>query len=161
MLFRSTKLGNISGTGAVSMADNGTQLFVACNGPSYIYNSSTNAFAQITDADFPGAGTVTYLDGYFVFNEPNSQKIWVTTLYDGAQIDPLDFASAEGSPDGVVGVLADHRQLWVFGTNSVEVWYDSGNPDFPLSRIDGAYNELGCVAPYSIAKMDKIGRAHV
>ena len=61
--YVATKVGTISGTGAVSMADNGTQLFVACNGPSYIYNSSTNAFAQITDADFPGAGTVTYLDG--------------------------------------------------------------------------------------------------
>ena len=149
-----TKLGNISGTGAVSMADNGTQLFVACNGPSYIYNSSTSVFAQITDSDFPGATTVSYLDGYFVFNEPSSQKIWVTSLYDGAAIDPLDFASAEGAPDGVVGILVDHRQLWVFGVNSVEVWYDSGNADFPLSRIDGAYNELGCVAPYSIAKMD-------
>lgn len=152
--YVATKLGNISGTGAVSMADNGTQLFIACNGPSYIYNTSTDVFAQITDSDFPGATTVSYLDGYFVFNEPSSQKIWVTSLYDGAAIDPLDFASAEGAPDGVVGVLVDHRQLWVFGTNSVEVWYDSGGSDFPLSRIDGAYNELGCVAPYSIAKMD-------
>ena len=150
-----TTLGTVSGTsGPVSMADNGIQLFVACNGPSYIYNSQTNVFAQITDSDFPGAVTVSYLDGYFVFNEPNSQKIWVTALLDGTSVDPLDFASAEGSPDGVVGVIADHREIWVFGTNSVEVWYDSGNADFPLSRIQGAFNELGCAAPYSIAKMD-------
>ena len=150
-----TTLGTVAGTsGPVSMADNGTQLFVACNGPGYIYNATTNAFAQITDSDFPGAVTVTYLDGYFVFNEPNSQKIWVTGLLDGLSVDPLDFASAEGSPDGVVGIIADHREVWVFGTNSVEVWYNSGNADFPLSRIQGAYNELGCAAPYSIAKMD-------
>jgi hypothetical protein len=136
------------------MADNGTQLFVACNGPSFIYNSQTNVFAQITDGDFPGAVTVSYLDGYFVFNEPDSQKIWVTALLDGTSVDPLDFASAEGSPDGVVGIIADHREIWVFGTNSVEVWYNSGNADFPLSRIQGAFNELGCAAPYSIAKMD-------
>ena len=150
-----TTLGTVSGTsGPVSMADNGIQLFVACNGPSYIYNSQTNVFAQITDGDFPGAVTVSYLDGYFVFSEPNSQKIWVTALLDGTSVDPLDFASAEGSPDGVVGIIADHREIWVFGTNSVEVWYDSGNADFPLSRIQGAFNELGCAAPYSIAKMD-------
>lgn len=150
-----TTLGTVSGTsGPVSMSDNGTQLFVACNGPSYIYNSQTNVFAQITDSDFPGAGTVSYLDGYFVFNEPNSQKIWVTALLDGTSVDPLDFASAEGSPDGVVGIIVDHRELWVFGTNSVEVWYNSGNADFPLSRIQGAFNEIGCAAPYSIAKMD-------
>lgn len=150
-----TTLGTVAGTdGPVSMADNGIQLFVACNGPSYIYNSQTNVFAQITDSDFPGAVTVSYLDGYFVFNEPNSQKIWVTALLDGTSVDPLDFASAEGSPDGVVGIIADHREVWVFGTNSVEVWYNSGNADFPLSRIQGAFNELGCAAPYSIAKMD-------
>lgn len=150
-----TELGTVSGTsGPVSMVDNGIQLFIACDGPSYIYNSQTNVFAQITDGDFPGAVTVTYLDGYFVFNEPNSQKIWVTGLLDGTSIDPLDFASAEGSPDGVVGIIADHREIWVFGTNSVEVWYDSGNADFPLSRIQGAFNEIGCAAPYSIAKMD-------
>jgi hypothetical protein len=150
-----TMLGTVAGIkGPVSMADNGTQLFVACNGPSYIYNVTTNVFAQITDSDFPGAVTVTYLDGYFVFNEPNSQKIWVTGLLDGLSVDPLDFASAEGSPDGVVGIIADHREIWVFGTNSIEVWYNSGNADFPLSRIQGAYNELGCAAPYSIAKMD-------
>ena len=152
--YTPTLLGTVSGTGPVSMADNGTQLFVACNGPSYIYNSSTNAFAQITDPDFPGAVTVGYLDGYFVFNEPNSQKIWVTALLDGTSVDPLDFASAEGNPDGVVSILSNFREIWVFGTNSIEVWYDTGAPDFPLQRIQGAYNELGCAAAYSVAKMD-------
>lgn len=149
------EIGSVFGdSGPVSMADNGTQLFIACNGPSYIYNTTTDVFSRITDPDFPGAVTVSYLDGYFVFNEPDSQKIWVTSLLDGLSVDPLDFASAEGSPDGVVGIIADHREIWVFGTNSVEVWYNSGNADFPLSRIQGAYNELGCAAPYSIAKMD-------
>jgi hypothetical protein len=150
-----TLIGTVSGTSSpVSMADNGTQLFVACNGPSFIYNSLTNVFQQITDTDFPGAVTVGYLDGYFVFNEPNSQKIWVTALLEGTLVDPLDFASAEGSPDGVVGIIVDHGQLWVYGTNSIEVWYNSGNADFPFSRIQGAFNELGCAAAYSLAKMD-------
>jgi len=149
-----TKIGDVSGTGPVSMADNGIQLFIACNGPSYIYNSNTLAFAQITDPDFPGAVTVGYLDGYFVFNEPNSQRIWVTSLFDGSSIDPLDFASAEGSPDGLVSLIIDHREAWLFGTNSVEVWYDAGLVDFPLTRIQGAFNEIGCAAAYSVAKLD-------
>jgi hypothetical protein len=147
-------IGLISGAGPVSMADNGTQIFIAANPDGYIYNTSTQTFAQITDEDFPGAVTVGYLDGYFVFNEPDSQRIWVTSLLDGTSIDPLDFASAEGSPDGLVSLIIDHREAWLFGTNSVEVWYNSGEADFPLSRIQGAYNEIGCIAPYSVAKMD-------
>ena len=149
-----TLLGTVSGSGPVSMADNGNQLFVACNGPSYIYNSSTSVFQQITDPDFPGAVAVGYLDGYFVFNEPNSQKVWVTSLLEGTQVDPLDFASAEGSPDGLVSLIIDHREAWLFGTNSVEVWYDAGNADFPLARLQGAFNEIGCAAAYSVAKLD-------
>ena len=148
------KIGDVADGGPVSIADNGTQLFFACNGPSYIYNEATNEFKQITDPDFPGAVTVGYLDGYFVFNEPTSQRVWVTALLDGSSIDPLDFASAEGSPDGLVAVNVDHREAWLFGTDSVEVWYDVGGTDFPLQRIQGAFNEIGCVAAFSIAKLD-------
>jgi hypothetical protein len=147
-------IGTVSGTGPVSMADNGTQLFIACGGPSYIYNNSTGAFGPITDPNFPGALTVGYLDGYFVFIEPNSQKVWVTSLLDGTSINPLDFASAEGSPDNLVSMIVDHREAWLFGTNSVEVFYDAGNADFPLQRIQGAYNEIGCAATFSVAKLD-------
>jgi len=152
--YTATFLGTVSGTGPVSMADNGTQLFIACNGPSYIYNSLTNVFVQITDPDFPGALTVGYLDGYFVFIQPNTQKLWVTALLEGTSVDPLDFASAEGSPDNLVSMIVDHREVWLYGTNSVEVWYDAGTSPFPLVPVQGAFNEVGCIAAFSVAKLD-------
>ena len=147
-------LGTVSGSGPVSIADNGTQLFFACNPDAFIYDEAANTFTQITDPAFAGAVTVGYLDGYFVYNEPNSQKVWVTDLYNG--LIPQEFASAEGSPDGLVAVNVDHREAWLFGTDSVEVWYDAGiaPPDFPLTRIQGAFNEIGCAAAFSVAKLD-------
>jgi hypothetical protein len=152
--YTTTLLGTVAGTGPVSMADNGTQLFIAANPQGYIYNNTTNVFSQITDPDFPGAVTVAYLDGYFVFNEPNSQKVWVTSLLDGLSVDPLDFASAEGTPDLLTSLVVNNREVWLLGTNSIEIWYDAGTPDFPLARIQGASNEIGCAAPYSVAKAD-------
>jgi len=149
-----TLIGIVSGSGPVSMADNGTQIFIACNPDGFIYNVSTSVFARITDVDFPGAGSVGYLDGYFVFNEPDSQKFWITSLLDGTSVDPLDFASAEGYPDNVIALIVDHREVFLFGTTSVEVWYDAGTPDFPLARIQGAFMEVGCEAAYSVAKLD-------
>ena len=148
------ELGTVANDGPVSMANDGVHLFVACNGPSFVYNTSTSAFQQITDPDFPGALTVSYLDGYFVFIEPNSQRVWVTALLDPTSVDPLDFASAEGDPDGLVSSIVDHSEVWLFGTNSIEVWYNSGNADFPLQRIQGAFNEIGCAATFSVAKLD-------
>jgi hypothetical protein len=144
----------IAGTGPVSMTDNGSQIFIAANPNGYIYNINTTAFAQIGDFDFPGAVTVGYINGYFVFNEPNSQRVWVTELFDGASIEPLSFASAEASPDNVVSLIVDHKEIWIFGNNSTEVWYDAGQPDYPLAPIQGAFLETGCAAPYSVAKMD-------
>lgn len=152
--WTSTLLGSVSGSGPVSIADNGTQIFIACNPDGYIYNTQTLTFTQITDPDFPGAVTVGYLDGYFVFTQPDSQIIWITSLLEGTQIDPLDFASAEGSPDKVSGIIISNREVWVLGTLTTEVWYDAGTADFPLQRIQGAYNEVGCGAPYSIVKLD-------
>jgi hypothetical protein len=151
--YVATLRGTVAGTGPVSMSDNGTQLFIAANGPGYIYNSSTAVFAQITDVDFAGALIVGYLDGYFVFIQPNSQVVWISDVLDGTSI-PGDFRSAEGSPDGLVSMIIDHAQLWLFGTNSVEVWYNSGDVDFPLTPVQGAFNEIGCAAAFSVAKLD-------
>lgn len=152
--YQATFLGNVLGSGPVSITDNGTQIFIAANPFGYIYNMTTNVFAQITDPDFAGASTVGFLDGYFVFTQPNSQVFWVTNLLDGTSVEPLNFASAEGSPDDLVGLIVDHREVWLFGTSSVEVWYNAGTVGFPLERIQGAFNEIGCAAAYSIAKLD-------
>ena len=159
------KIGDVSGSGPVSIADNGATMFFACNGPSYTYFEPTGEFNQITDPNFPGAVTVAYIDNLFVFNEPNSQRIWsVDTILINPPNPPeyiyplvfnsTDFSSADGSPDGVVAINVDHRQMWVFGTDSVEVWYNAGLANFPLTPVQGAFNEIGCVAPYSIAKLD-------
>lgn len=152
--WAAVEMGTVSGSGPVSMAFNGLQIFIACNPQAYLYTLDGDVFEEITDEDFPGAQTVAFIDGYFIFNEPGSQRFWITASYDGAQIDPLEFASAEGSPDELVTLIADHNELWLFGANSVEVWYDAGLVDFPFTRIQGAFNELGCAAPYSVAKMD-------
>jgi hypothetical protein len=155
-------LGTVSGTGPVSIADNGAVIFFACNGPSYTYFEPTGEFNQITDENFPGAVTVAYIDNLFVFNEPNSQRIYSVDTVDpltAQYIYPLvfsatDVSSADGSPDGVVAINVDHRQMWVFGTDSVEVWYNAGLANFPLTPVQGAFNEIGCAAPYSVAKLD-------
>ena len=69
-------------------------------------------------------------------------------------IDPLAFAAAESSPDLVQAVASNNREVWVFGAGTTEIWYDAATVPFPLAPIQGAYNEIGCIAPFSIAKLD-------
>jgi hypothetical protein len=160
-LFASTLLGTVTGTGPVSMTDNGTMLFIAANPDAFTYYSDTGIFAKVTDGNFAGAKTVAFIDGYIVYNPPNTQLLYSvnTIAIGGGAIDPLVYdllnvAAAEGSPDLIQAIIPDHREIWVLGTNSVEVWYNAGTANFPFARIQGAFNELGCSAAYSVAKLD-------
>ena len=152
--YNATLLGTVTGTGPVSIADSGIQIFFACNPDAYVYTNATNVFAKITDPNFAGAQTVCYIDGYFAFNQPGTQIIWTTNIFDAMVIDPLAFAAAESSPDLVQAVASNNREVWVFGAGTTEIWYDAATVPFPLAPIQGAYNEIGCIAPFSIAKLD-------
>jgi len=70
--------------------------------------------------------------------------------------DPLEIASANGSPDNLVAVLSDHRELILFCETTIEFWYNSGSLDFPFQRSEGSFIERGCGAKYSPAKMDNM-----
>jgi hypothetical protein len=146
-------IGSIIGQGLYSLSDNGSQLFISCNPNGYIYDIASDVLTKITDEDFPGSSVVDYLDGFFIVLEPNSQKFYISSIYDGLTWDSLDFASAEGLPDDLVTLCVDHRELWLFGTESIEVYTNSGD-SFPFSRIPGVFIEKGCGARYSVAKLD-------
>jgi hypothetical protein len=153
-----TSLGTLAtSTGRVDMADNGTQIIIV-DGPSgYIYNTNTSTFATITSPGFPGASSVTFLNGYFVVTKPNSGQFFCSALYDGLTWNALDFATAESNPDNLIRVMADNGQLVLLGPETTEFWSDSGALDFPFARVGAAAIEWGLAAQWSLCKfMDSI-----
>jgi hypothetical protein len=148
-----TELGSLNtDRGPVSMSDNGNHV-VAVDGPNgYVWSITDEVYGQITDPDFPGADQVTFQDGYFIFNKPNSGEFFISSI-NGTDFDALDIATAEGSPDNLVGLISSNQNVQLFGTQSVEVYYNSGDADFPFSRIQGALVDVGCSAAFSIAKI--------
>ena len=153
----STTLGTIAGSGRVGMADNGDQLCIVTGPKGYIYDS--DGLREIADRDFPGADDVTVLDGFFVFLNPGSgqsgEQFFKSGLYDGESFDALDFASAESYPDDLVRVFADHSELLLFGSETIEIWFNAGAADFPFRRAQGSVIEQGIGAKWSIAKCDE------
>jgi hypothetical protein len=149
-----TELGTLNtSTGRVSMVDNGTHLVIVDGGNGYVWNLDTSLFTAIDDEDFSGATMVSFLDGYFIFNITGTGRFQISGLLD-TTIDGLDFATAEGNPDVLVSLLVDDRQLWLFGTVSTEIFYNSGNADFPFERISGGVLSVGCAAAFSVAKIN-------
>lgn len=148
-----TSLGSIAGTNRVGMADNGTQLCIVQGSNGYVYTVAGGLVA-ISDADFPGADTVDFLDQYGIFSKPSSGQFFISALDDFTDIDALDFATAESAPDDLYRVYVHHRELLLFGTETIEQWYDSGATDFPFERIPGGIFEHGLVAPFAVADID-------
>jgi hypothetical protein len=150
-----TSLGTIGTTsGRVYMADNGAMLMLTDGSAGYTYTYATTTFATIVDADYPGAGTNTWLEGFFVVNKPDTQRFYVSAINDASSWDALDFASAESNPDDLVRVFADNGKLYLLGKISSEIWVNAGEQDFPFVKISGASIEYGCAAPASVCKYD-------
>lgn len=137
--------------GNVSIDENNTQLGI-CDGQNlYVFTYSTNTFAQVTDPDLPTEiGFLTVLDGYFVVNESNSGRFYISQINDGATWNALDFATAESNPDELLCVKNALGQLWLLGRNTSEIWTNTGASNFPFSRISGAIMEVGVIAPHSV-----------
>ena len=58
-------------------------------------------------------------------------------------VNPLNFATAERSPDGVLGVEVLGDQFWLPGSGSTEVWYVSQDPINRMQRLQGVVFDRG------------------
>jgi len=153
--YTATLLGTIgTATGEVGMASNGTEVLIVDGVGGWI--ATTSALTQIVDVDFPnGVRRCAFQDGYFIVTGDGSQKFYINeSINSGTNWNGTEFASAEGSPDNTVGVISDHRELWLFGSGATEVWVNTGNADFPFERSGNTFIEHGCAAAGTVAKLD-------
>lgn len=146
-------IGAINSTG-IDIDRNASAVIVVNQPNAYYYDGTT--FAQITDADFTsrGAGDVEFVDNFLLFREPDSGRFFGSDLGDETSYDALNFATAEAIPDDLVGMKIDHRQVVLMGSESVEIWENTGAPGFPFERSVNGFVEIGCFNGRTVAKLD-------
>jgi hypothetical protein len=151
-----TAIGTLSTSiGRVGISDNSVDQIIVVDGPSgYVYNAATEVFAKITDTDFPGATHVDFLDGYSIFCGNAAGRFGISAINDSKSFDALDYATAESDPDDTVALAVDHREVWLFGSNSAEPWQNTGAADYPFERIGGGTSNMGIAARYSLTRMN-------
>lgn len=98
----------------------------------------------------------SYLDGFFVASTPNSKQLQTSQPFDGTTWSGLDYGIKEGYPDNIQALLADHEELWVFGTSATtEIWQDTGNPQgIPFSRQTGMVLPVACIAQFTPVQLN-------
>ena len=105
-----------------------------------------------TDGAFSGGSSVDIMDNYFVYNNPGTQQWGASDL-----LSPISgatsYAFKDGSPDKLVALICDHREVYLMGESSSEVWTDVGAVPFPFQRIPGTSTQQGIVAPQSLYRL--------
>jgi hypothetical protein len=132
----------------------GVNSAVVCVPPKAFTCTDTGPLNQITGT-FPGATSVTYIDGYYVFTGASyDAKFFISYLLDPTQFNALDFAFADAVPNVIRRVVTLRDELWIIGDKAIEVWYDSGDADFPFRRRSGGLISIGCDSIRTVAIAD-------
>lgn len=150
-----------NGTSYVSMCDDGVYLILSVEGTGLAYNLSTNVLTTIVPDD-PALtfGRVAYIDNYIVTNQPDTRRFWLSNLANPLIWGALSYYDAQARPDNIVTLYVDHREVWLYGSQSVEVWTPTGRPlnDLqgigPLARMQGVFIEQGIAAPWAVQALD-------
>jgi len=104
-----------------------------------------------SDGAFSGGETCDIVDNYFVYNRPESQQFGASGVLSPVS-GATSFSSKDGSPDDLIALIVDHREVYLMGEVSSEVWTDVGGVPFPFQRIPGTNTQHGIAAKFSLAR---------
>lgn len=130
----------------------GTTYLLYNNRESLPFTQTFGTFASFGYPQVDNASHVELLDGYFIYNKRPTNTFFVSN-WNNITVNPLSFASSEGDPGAIQGLIRRGRELRLITERTTEVWQDTGNADFPFERIPGGFFEMGAIAPDSIAKI--------
>lgn len=150
--WTSAALGTVnSSSGRATIVYDGLNVIVSA-GKRYAYNLDAKALSVLSEA--PAGTEADGVDGYTVFIEAGTGKFWYGEYQDPADVDGLNFATAEAYPDDLVGIVILQRKVVLLGATSIEEWYNAGGADNLFERIEGSVRDRGCAAAGSIARID-------
>ena len=158
----------VTTSGQVSIRDNGDGgVVVIVDGPNgyyYVFGAGGSAvgpvgtFAKITSSAFLGATRVAYIDGWWIFNQPGTPVFYTNAAQYSSNFNASNFALKDGFSDNLIGVMESKEELWLIGETTTEIWYDAGGQYFAFQRLVGTLLQVGCKAPYSIARFSSQGQ---
>ena len=138
-----------------SNGDGGGEIFITSGGNGYLYDTGTAVFSTI--AALSGKATMgDQLDGYFLAFDANTSTFYVSDLLDGTTWDATQFAqrSTQADPWVTMRVNPANRYIYLIGSQTGEVWYDSGAAPFPFALNPAGSIPYGCAAPFSMEVCD-------
>ncbi len=154
--------GNTPLTGTVSnssdnpvrMAGNATDIMVVSDGIAYWNDGGT--ITTVSDPPWTSAIDVVFLDGFFIVLDDDGSaaggQFFISP--DPSTWDALDFSTSPASANKLVALAVDHGELWVFGTEVTQVFFNNGNADFPFVPNPSGVIMQGILTRDSLQQLD-------
>lgn len=137
-------------------ADAGDEIFITSGGRGYIFKLSTSVLSQVMigSSAVPLASQQgDFLDGFFLSLDRSTSTLQLSELNDGESTwDSTQYAQRTAGSDPWRSLIVSNRDIWLFGENTSEVWYNAGTAPFPFAAIPGAFIEEGIAAPASASR---------
>ena len=141
-----TVIGDVGGTGQVTLDYSFDYLAIASGGNLYLYRPSTG-LQQVTDPDLGTVVDVVWVDGYFMTTD--GEFLIVTELNDPFSVNPLKYGSAEADPDPIVALLKVRNEVYALNRHTIEVFDNVGGSLFPFQRVEGAQVQRGAIGTHA------------
>lgn len=145
-----TSIGTIPGDGVCVIDNDGLNLVIVTSDTVFSWNSED--LTIISDSNIEGSQTVSYLNSQMIYTKPG--LFTIASPDDPSTASGLDSASADSAPDDLVYAYVFQQSAYMFGKRSTEPWWNSGEGNPPLERIDGQIFQVGLAAIHSIDSND-------
>lgn len=153
--------GSISGTDRVRVAFGEVQAGFLAGGAFFVSASAGTSIAAASDADW---ATLLSDHGQTAFTSiaTMGQRALLTygsrfafsTALEFNTTTTLSYYTAENAPDGIVAGVVLGDIYYVFGTQTIEPWVQTGNNDNPFNPIVGQVIDRGTLTDDTVIKID-------
>jgi hypothetical protein len=140
-----TVIGDVGGTGSVTLDYSFDYLGIASNNNLYLYNGTT--LQQVTDPDLGAVLDHIWVDGYFMTTD--GEYLIVTELNDPFSVLATKYGSSEADPDPIKAIVKLRNEPYALNRYTIEVFDNIGGSGFPFQRIDGAQIQRGVIGTHA------------
>ena len=151
--------GSTAGTDRGDFAFTESEGFGLFNGGLYV--STGTAIAAVTDAQFAtllsDAGETAFTSvatmgqrGLFTYGP----RFGFTAVLDMDDVTALSYYTAESSPDNLIAGRVVGELYYLFGTQTIEPWAQTGDSDDPFALQPGMTQQVGCMCRDGIVRAD-------
>jgi len=147
-----TVLGVIPGKGRCIFDALVDSIIIVTGGRVFEWDQTT--LTEGDPADFETPKSVTVINNQAIYDGDES-RFCVSDVGEPLTINGLNYGSAESKADEMVRPFAFNEVVRMFGTETVEGWWNSGEGNPPFDRLEGGILNIGLKALESVAVNDR------